>query len=258
MHFLPFSAGNMRPLAPLFADDRPIPIRLWAILDGSIQGRILVDAPDAWTCALIQELAEGTTYIGGVIPPQTLADGIAQLRAHQEVVICLWPDDPQASILPANPDYEGTAIDFTNRSAAVDLTQLAVAPSGYQLRQIDLEIAPLLEGFDFYVSMFGGVEHALQHIIGYCLMDGTVVVSEAVAGPLTRGIAEIGVGTKDTARRKGFATITAARVIQECEARGYQPFWNAAQHNAPSIALAQRLGFQTERPFRVLAWSSGA
>jgi hypothetical protein len=48
----------------------------------------------------------------------------------------------------------------------------------------------------------------------------------------------------------------AARVILECEARGYQAFWNTSEQNVASIALARRLGFQTERPFRVLAWSS--
>jgi hypothetical protein len=49
--------------------------------------------------------------------------------------------------------------------------------------------------------------------------------------------------------------LNAVDCIQECEARGSQAFWNAAQHNAPSVALAKRMGFQMEKPFRVLAWS---
>ena len=80
-------------------------------------------------------------------------------------------------------------------------------------------------------------------------------MSEAVAGPLTRGMAEIGVGTAEAFRRKGLATVAAARVIQEVEANGYQPFWNASYQNTPSVALAKRLGFQTEKPFNVFAWS---
>jgi len=37
---------------------------------------------------------------------------------------------------------------------------------------------------------------------------------------------------------------------------GYRAFWNAAQQNVASVALARRLGFQTEQPFTVLAWSA--
>jgi RimJ/RimL family protein N-acetyltransferase len=256
MHLVPFPADGAPHLASLFMADQPIPIRLWAILDGIIGSRILVDEPSAPTIALVQELAEGTTYVGGAGTPQILTDAIAQLRAYQDVVICAWPNDHLNSILPAAPDYVGMAIDFAERSPAVDLSQLAVPPSGYHLRRIDEEIVPLLEGFDYYVSMFGGVEQALQNTIGYCLMQDATVVSEAVAGPLTRGVAEIGMGTGKVHRRKGFATLTSARVIQECEALGYQAFWNTAQHNEASIALAKRLGFVTERPFNVFAWSA--
>jgi RimJ/RimL family protein N-acetyltransferase len=124
------------------------------------------------------------------------------------------------------------------------------------LRRIDAAIVPALEGFDYYVAMFGDVERALQHTIGYCVMQDDKVVSEAVAGPLSRGIAELGVGTGEAHRRQGFATAASARAIQECEALGYRAFWNASQQNAASVALAKRLGFQTERSFKVLAWSA--
>ena len=256
MQLVPMTAELAPQLEALFAGDRPIPIRLWAILDGSIEGRILVDQPAAPTLALVQELAEGTTYIGGAATPQSRANAFDQLRLHQEVVVCLWPDDAVGAALPAAPDYEGMAIDFTDRSPAVELGQLAELPPGYQLRRIDAQIVPALEGFDYYVSMFGSVERALQQTVGYCIVYDEMVVSEAVAGPLARGVAEIGVGTSEAHRRQGFATAVSARVIQECEALGYRAFWNASQHNIASVALAKRLGFQTERPFKVLAWSA--
>jgi len=37
---------------------------------------------------------------------------------------------------------------------------------------------------------------------------------------------------------------------------GYRAFWSAAQQNAASVALARRLGFQTEQLFTVPAWSA--
>lgn len=255
MQSIPFSPDLALELAPLFAVDRPIPVRLWAILDGTIRGRILVDSRDAPTLALIQELAEGTTYVGGAVSLEALSDGIAQLRKEQEVVICCWRDDPIGSLVAQAAYYDGEAIDFVDRAESVELAQLAAVPDGYTLRRIDGEVVPLLEGFDYYVSMFGGTARALQNTIGFCVMHEGQVASESIAGPLTREIAEIGVGTRESYRRQGLATSAAARVIQECEARGYQAFWNASQQNEPSVALARRLGFQTEKPFRVLAWS---
>lgn len=255
MHPIAYSRNLASSWESLFDKNGPIPIRLWAMLDGTIEGRILVNRPDTPTVVLIQELAEGTTYIGGVPTAQTLVIGLTELRRHQEVVVCLWPSDPLQALLPPAPDYTGVAIDFTDRSCAVDLKSLATPPDSYQLRRIDATIVPRLAGFDYYAAMFGGVERAVQNTIGYCVLWGEKVVSEAVAGPLTRGMAEIGVGTAEAFRRKGLATVAAARVIQEVEANGYQPFWNASYQNTPSVALAKRLGFQTEKPFNVFAWS---
>ena len=258
MHLVPWTTEIASQLKILFADDRPIPIRLWAMLDGSSQSRILVDELSRPTVAILQELAEGATYIGGAVTPPAVADAFALLRQYQEVVVGLWPGDPLMVVLPGAPDYTGTAIDFTDRSPAVDLKRLTVVPAGYRLRRIDEELVPALEGFAYYVSMFGSVECALQNTIGYCLMHDEIVACEAVAGPLTRGLAEMGVGTREAYRGKGFATLTSARVIQACEALGYRAFWNAAQQNVASVALAKKLGFQTERAFTVLAWSAVA
>ena len=80
MQLVPLTTEIAPQLETLFAGDRPIPIRLWAILDGIIQGRILVDEPARPTWALVQELAEGTTYIGGAVTPRSLADACARLR----------------------------------------------------------------------------------------------------------------------------------------------------------------------------------
>jgi len=77
---------------------------------------------------------------------------------------------------------------FTDRSPTVNLNQLAALPSGYHMQRINKEIVLVLEEFDYYVTMFGSVERAIQNMIGYCLMRGDTVVCEAIAGPLTRGV----------------------------------------------------------------------
>lgn len=226
------------------------------MLDGTIQARILVDDPIYPVFTVLQDLTEGTLYLGGAITPPVVCDAFAILRAYQEIVVCLWPDSPHLSALPADPYYEGVAIDFSDRSPAVDLDRLAIIPSGYHLQRIDGALARKIEGFEYYVRMFGSLERAVRNIIGYCLMKGETIVCEAEAAPLTHGVAEMGIGTAEAYRRKGLATVTCAHVIRECEASGYRAFWNAAQQNGASVALARRLGFRTEQPFTVLAWSA--
>lgn len=258
MQIVPYSHDLAARIAGLFPADPPVPTRLWANLDGTIHGRILVDEPAKPTVAFLQDLAEGPTYLGGALSPDILRDGFAILRAYQEVVVCLWPDDPLLAMLPGGNYYAGVAIDFWDRSPTVDLDRLAVLPEGYTMRQIDSDLAHRVEGFaEYYGSMYGSVERAVEGIIGHFLMHGDAIVSEAEAGPLTRGVAEMGIETEEAYRRQGFATIAAAYVIRACEAQGYHVFWNAAQLNAGSVALARRLGFRRERPSAVLAWAAG-
>ena len=251
MRHVSWSADVRAQLAPLFRASSPVPVRLWAILDGVMPGRILVDDPQRPSFAMIQESAEGTAYLGGDADPSLLHAGVGLLRRDQDVVICLWPDDPRVAALPPAPDYMGEAIDFTDHRPADPVA----LPDGHTLCAIDADLVPRLHGFDYYVAMFGNVTQALAGTVGYCVLWEDAVVSEAVAGPFARGLAEIGVGTEAAHRGKGLATAVAARVISACEERGFQPFWNAAQQNEASIALAHRLGFQQARTAQVYAWS---
>jgi hypothetical protein len=62
MQIVPFTAEIAPRLERLFQENQPVPTRLWAILDGTIQGRILVDEPTHPMFAVIQDLTEGSIY----------------------------------------------------------------------------------------------------------------------------------------------------------------------------------------------------
>jgi hypothetical protein len=47
---------------------------------------------------------------------------------------------------------------------------------------------------------------------------------------------------------------TCARLIQACEELGHATWWDCAKQNLASVALARKLGYRTEREYRVLAW----
>ena len=137
MQSVPRTADLARRLDPMFSSDRPVAIRMWAVLEGTISGRIVVDRLPPPTVALVQELTEGTTYITGSPTAQQLADALELLRATSGVAICLWADNPLLSILPDAPSYVGGGIDFTDRSPAVDLERLGSVPAGYRIRSGD-------------------------------------------------------------------------------------------------------------------------
>ena len=133
MEIVPYTADIVLWLEKLFHENPPVPTRQWAILDGTIEGRILVDKPAQPTVGIIQDLCEGTAYLGGAITATVLSEAFEILRKYQELVICLWPDDPLISALPAGNHYTGVAIDFTDRSPDVDLDRLATIPAGYRM-----------------------------------------------------------------------------------------------------------------------------
>jgi RimJ/RimL family protein N-acetyltransferase len=39
------------------------------------------------------------------------------------------------------------------------------------------------------------------------------------------------------------------------ELLGYQTYWNCAKGNVASATLARKLGYHTEKEYRLLAWS---
>jgi GNAT superfamily N-acetyltransferase len=246
-----------RRLEHLFPQDPPVPTRLWAVLDGLIQGCILIDELNSPGSAFIVDVVENHIYLGGALSAPVIQQAFTILGASQPLVACLWPGDPVLSMLPGGQDYAGVAIDFSERSPQVDLERLAAIPPGYELRRIDAAYARAVPEFDYYVKMFGSLQGAVENMVGYYLAQGERVACEAVAAPLTRGVAELGVETHSGYQQKGLATALCAYVMRECEAQGYRTFWNAAEQNTASVALARKLGLRREQRMTVMAWPAG-
>lgn len=96
------------------------------MLDGIITPRLFVDDAEVATWALLQERAEGAVYIGDAPTPDDLSTAIYALRQLQDVLVCAWPASGFTLDSLPSPDYTGVAVDFTDRSPAVDLAPLTV------------------------------------------------------------------------------------------------------------------------------------
>jgi RimJ/RimL family protein N-acetyltransferase len=108
--------------------------------------------------------------------------------------------------------------------------------------------------YDMHIVVFGTPERALEKGRGFYLMSGDEILCEVFAGPPAGGLVEVGVMTYDQHQGRGYATLTCAHLIQACEAAGYQTYWNCAKQNLASAAVARKLGYRTEREYKLVAW----
>jgi RimJ/RimL family protein N-acetyltransferase len=238
-------------LRTLFSADEPAGIRALAVLDGNMLGRVFTDDEAQPTWGVLQETVYGTIYLGGVVPDAIQGQLIADLRREGEVLIGLWQDDERIPfLLSLQPEYDGTVYDFFDRDAGQELN--LSLPEGCDIRPVDAELYKRLADYDPRTA-----ESALKKGIGFCLMRGDEILCEAFATRLTPDVMEMGVTTHKPYEGRGYGTLTCAHLVQACEAKGYQTYWNCNQQNIASLKIARKLGYRTEKAYRLLYWSGG-
>ena len=243
-------------LRALFAEDQPLALRCFAVLDGSIRGRIWADDPIRPTWGAVQEWAWGTLFFGGNPPAELVHALIAKLQREGGVELALWPDHPYNQLLPPHPDEDAWELAFTNRPLGTDPVPGLVVPAGCELVPIDATWFERCRYRDAYLGYFGTAERALAQGFGFCLVKGAELLCEAFAGESALGLIEIGVITGEACQRRGYATLCCARCIREAETRGYRTYWCCDKANLGSAALARKLGYQTEREYRFVHWGA--
>lgn len=243
-------------LRALFDEDQPLAIRCFAVLDGSILGQIWTDDPAQPTWGAVQEWAWGTLFLGGQPDAILVHELIEELQRGGGVELGLWPDHPYNQLLPPDPDFDSWELEFTDRPWETNPAPDLNVPTGCELLPIDATWFERCHDREVYIRYFGSAEQALKNGFGFCLVRGQEVLSEAFAAEASLGMIEIGTVTAEPYRRRGYALLCCAQLIRECEARGYHIYWNCAKDNPASANLARKLGYQTEREFRFVAWGA--
>ena len=245
--------GVSPALRALFDTGQPLAIRCFAVLDGSIRGKIWTDSIDRPTWGAVLETAYDTLFLGGRPRGVDVHALIASLRAETGACLALWPDHEYNELLPPDPDEDVWELEFTDRPSGSELPSRVVAPD-CELRPIDSAWFDLCRLRDNCVSFFGTAERALESGFGFCLVKDQQLLSEAFAAASSLGMIEIGTETGEGFRRRGYATICCAHLIRACEARGYKTYWNCAKDNPASAALARSMGYKTEMEFRYVVY----
>jgi RimJ/RimL family protein N-acetyltransferase len=238
----------------LFDLNKPTMPRAFNVLECVNHGQIIVDDPTQPTWVVVRDAIYGTLYIGGQMHASLLASIVEHFRENGEVGIGCWLEDPLNEMLPPNLDYDGRTLYFTKRSPRNEL-QRPQLPVGYSLVPRDEHL--FLQSFDYESTLasFGSVENVMHHTLGVVILHDDLVICEAATGAPTHGWIEVGVTTVEAHRQKGLATIACAQLIELCEGRGLNTWWDCAKQNIPSVKLARKLGYQNEREYRYVWWA---
>ncbi len=226
--------------------------RAFAVLDGSSRGRCITDDPETPTWSAVQEFSDDSVvYLAGSLDHTTVTNVIEHLRRNRIVTLALADNDPRLDLIPDTATDERVDIDFEDRDPSIDIERLTSPPPDLRLARIDHDLVPRCM-WSPWMTM--SLDSALDHGLGYCLLDGDEVVAEAFAGPLVDGAMEMATITTDAYQRRGLAAIVCAKTILECERLGYTTWWNTSLANVASAGLARKLGYRVEQHYRAFVW----
>ena len=160
--------------------------------------------------------------VGGM-PTEILDQAIAPFSPHPVTKrFCALRQEPAEGVAP-----ESLSI------VAIDAAFLS-GETGFGTEAVREEVEwmwPSLEGF---IQRGFGVAGVLDgNVVAWCTAE--------YVGPAFCGI---GIETVEPHRRKGIAFAVAREFLAECRRRGLSPYWECDAANEPSVALAEKLGFE--------------
>ena len=244
------SAAVVRPLFKETVPDGP---RLFSALNGFHPATALVDSANNPSWCVLRSSWFGCTFIGGEITPDLLGLAVQQLRTAGWVLLNLG--DPRSAGFPPGATEVEPRIEFYGHSPndrSVDRL-IASVPSGLSVRPITLETFNRCAWQDQLRSIFGTASGYLERSLGFLLLDGKRILSEAHAFFWGDTLVEIGVITADSHRGLGYASMVSAYLVRACESRGYATYWGCHVDNLASAAVARKLGYRIENKYS-LAW----
>ena len=119
-------------------------------------------------------------------------------------------------------------------------------PPGYQLRRIDLQLAPQAMGPIAYTS----AEEFVERGVGFCTLFNGEVVAKARSYINSSKAIEISIMTAPEHQGKGLATATGAALVAHCLEHRIEPYWSAS--NPISVRVAEKLGYVQSGSYELL------
>ncbi len=239
----------------LFALDAPTVIRAFCVMAGGNAGRIFVDEADPPRYAFVWEADDGTLYRGGTYTREELAEVMSRLRDERLVALGFRGEDACVELFPPKPSAGASCLEYDRPLGASDLSRwLDCLPAGYEMHRMDERLWQQSPKRDDDTGRYRSMENFLARGMAACITCGDETACEAYADMAIDGVREIGIFTEAPHRGRGLATLACAQLITWCERDGCSTYWDCVATNTPSIALARKLGFRNERPYKLQAW----
>lgn len=258
----PTQYGRVRPLfAPLGFN-----LAVHSILDGNTIGRVYVDEAERPSTALLWTMMD-TVMLAGDANRPVVQDALRDLLLHEIRPHAQARGVPGFSIYLAAPAWKAhlpallpglTPQPIPRRAFLLDQLQvdwqarlapgLAVQPmDAHFFTRADLrDIDPAL---GWVLSFWRTPADFVHRGLGFAVVAGDRVGSWCLSVYVAGNALEFGVETAVAHRGHGWATLAAAACLDACLARGLVAHWHCNLDNAPSVRLAQKLGFTPVRDY---------
>jgi hypothetical protein len=146
--------------------------------------------------------------------------------------------------------FDPTYLDlgFIKKISMIDL------PNGFILNEIDLKTVEYINNniSNYFSLYFGGSVEFMNQGVGYCIMDGDQLASFATSFLPFKDKLEIQVITLKEYRRRGFALIVCAKLIEYCLMKNIVPCWDAGNERSKKLAL--KLGYFNPISYQCYYW----
>ncbi|HEL1634694.1 TPA: GNAT family N-acetyltransferase [Streptococcus suis] len=246
-------AEQMRQIARLFGD-WPETI-IWTCLEGAM-GDIYVDDSQSPQSVLA---LYGRQSFFGFLAGQPHRD-LLKICEEKDVIMVPQTQAWSDLIEETYPDgvYSFTRY-ATKKNTVFDRGALQEMvddlPESFDMKLVDRNLyeACLVEEWSRdLVGNYIDVEQFLDLGLGYVILHKGQVVSGASSYASYSAGIEIEVDTREDYRGLGLAKACAAQLILACLDRGLYPSWDA--HTLTSLKLAEKLGYQLDKPYRAYEW----
>lgn len=219
---------------------------VYSIVNSMQEGEIYVDNNEHPTSAFIKHSC-GFAYALGDPNNQEFNQLLHTLfGTKQNPIILLYANNDwesnilqfsDLSIMPRQRYY------FKHDSSAFDIENYPL-PTGYQIIPIDHNIYEALSGKVIPRYYWKSSDDFLANGYGVCLVNSKgQIVSSSFSSCIANTCLDIGIQTEFGYEGHGFATLTAARMVQYALDHGYSPIWGCHSKNVGSYSVADKLKF---------------
>lgn len=122
-------------------------------------------------------------------------------------------------------------------------------PEGFFVQQIDRACLESSLGFvddlrEEIESCWPSLDDFLKTGFGFVTKSADDLVCWCTGEYVSNGKCGIGIETVKKYQKQGFGTLTAAAFVEHCASKGIIPHWDSWADNMPSIAVAEKVGFE--------------